>query len=35
MNAAEASVFGDPDWNLYRARVAAVLTDVEAGMQGR
>lgn len=35
MNAAEAPVFGDPDWNQYRARVAAALTDVEADMQQR
>ncbi|GAA4493077.1 hypothetical protein GCM10023172_01150 [Hymenobacter ginsengisoli] len=35
MNAAEAPVFGDADWNQYRARVAAALTDVEADMQQR
>ncbi|MBC6700205.1 hypothetical protein [Hymenobacter sp. BT190] len=35
MNASEAPVFGDPDWNQYRARVAAALTDVEADMQQR
>lgn len=35
MNASEAPVFGDPDWNHYRARVAAVLTDIEADMQQR
>jgi hypothetical protein len=28
-------VFGDNDWNTYRARVAAALTDVEADMQQR
>ena len=35
MKAAEAPVFGDTDWNTYRARVAAALTDVEADMQQR
>ncbi len=35
MKASEAPVFGDIDWNAYRARVAAALTDVEADMQQR
>jgi hypothetical protein len=35
MNAAEAPVLGDADWNRYRACVAAALTDVEADMQQR
>lgn len=35
MNASEAPVFGDANWNQYRARVAAALTDVEADMQQR
>ena len=35
MNAANAPVLGDADWNRYRARVAAALTDVEADMQQR
>lgn len=35
MNAASAPVLGDYDWNRYRARVAAALTDVEADMQQR
>ena len=35
MNASEAPVFGDPDWNRYRTRVAEVLSDVEADIQQR
>lgn len=35
MNASEAPVLGDANWNRYRARVAAALTDVEADMQQR
>ncbi|GAA4367833.1 hypothetical protein GCM10023185_40050 [Hymenobacter saemangeumensis] len=35
MNAAEAPVLGDAEWNRYRARVVAALTDVEADMQQR
>ncbi|GAB3840590.1 hypothetical protein [Hymenobacter jeollabukensis] len=35
MNASEAPVFGEPNWNRYRTRVAEMLTDVEADMQQR
>ncbi|MFD1470232.1 hypothetical protein ACFQ48_18540 [Hymenobacter caeli] len=35
MKASDAPVFGDSDWNSYRAGVANALTDVEADMQQR